>query len=210
MSIALASSIGMAPVSATTLADQIADRIIDAIAARRIEPGQRLTLTATAAPTPAAAAHYYPAIYWYAMMKIPPAGDFGGKSEIPEKLTRTDWLKQMKNIGCIGCHQLGQEATRTIPAAFGKFDSGAAAWMRRVQSGQSGEQITNQLAGNFGGVPFKYFGDWTDRLAKGVLKPGANTTIDAGRIGKVEIKDNNVLLGTPVTFTKDNIDKFDF
>jgi len=43
MSIALASGIGMAPVSATTLADQIADRIIDAIAARRIGAGQRLT-----------------------------------------------------------------------------------------------------------------------------------------------------------------------
>ncbi len=33
----------MAPVSATTLADQIADRIIDAIAAKRIVSGQRLT-----------------------------------------------------------------------------------------------------------------------------------------------------------------------
>ncbi len=41
--------------------------------------------------------------------------------------------------------------------------------MRRVQSGQSGEQMTNQLAGNFGGVPFKYLGDWTDRVAKGEL-----------------------------------------
>ncbi len=132
------------------------------------KPGQILNHTAVPAPNEAAA-HYYPAIYWYAMMKIPPAGDFGGKSDIPEKLTQTDWLKQMKNIGCIGCHQLGQEATRTIPAAFGKFDSGAAAWMRRVQSGQSGEQMTNQLAGNFGGVPFKYFGDWTDRVAKGEL-----------------------------------------
>jgi hypothetical protein len=133
------------------------------------KPGQRLDHTAVPAPNEAAAAHYYPAIYWYAMMKIPPAGEFGGKSDIPEKLTQNDWLKQMKNIGCIGCHQLGQEATRTIPAAFGKFDSGADAWMRRVQSGQSGEQMTNQLAGNFGGAPFKYLGDWTDRIAKGEL-----------------------------------------
>src|SRR3982074_3604745 len=133
------------------------------------KPDQLLNHTAVPAPNEAAAAHYYPAIYWYAMMKIPPAGDFGGKSDIPEKLTQTDWLKQMKNIGCIGCHQLGQEATRTIPAAFGKFDSGADAWMRRVQSGQSGEQMTNQLAGNFGGAPFKYLGDWTDRIAKGEL-----------------------------------------
>src|SRR6202051_1368951 len=130
-------------------------------------PGQLLNHTAVPATNEAAAAHYYPAIYWYAMMKIPPAGAFGGNSDIPEKLTQTDWLKQMKNIGCIGCHQLGQEATRTIPAAFGKFDSGEAGWMRRVQSGQSGEQMTNQLAGNFNGVPFKYLGDWTDRLAKG-------------------------------------------
>ena len=41
--------------------------------------------------------------------------------------------------------------------------------MRRVQSGQSGEQMTNLLAGQLGGAPFKYFGDWTDRVAKGEL-----------------------------------------
>src|SRR5450756_2092596 len=133
------------------------------------KPGQLVNHTAVPAPDEAAAAHYYPAIYWYAMMEIPPASDFGGKRDIPEKLTQTDWLKMMKNQGCIGCHQLGQEATRTIPAALGKFNSGEAAWMRRVQSGQSGEQMTNQLAGNFGGVPFKYLGDWTDRIAKGEL-----------------------------------------
>src|SRR5215469_5782010 len=84
------------------------------------KPGQLLNHTAVPAPNEAEAAHYYPAIYWYAMMKIPPPGEFGGKSDIPDKLTQNDWLKQMKNIGCIGCHQLGQEATRTIPAAFGK------------------------------------------------------------------------------------------
>jgi hypothetical protein len=133
------------------------------------KPGQLVNHIAVPAPNEAAAAHYYPAIYWYAMMKIPPTSEFGGKSDIPEKLTQNDWLKQMKNIGCIGCHQIGQESTRTIPSAFGKFDSGEAAWMRRVQSGQSGEQMTNQLAGNFGGVPFKYLGDWTDRIAKGEL-----------------------------------------
>lgn len=133
------------------------------------KPGQLINHTAVPAPNEAAAAHYYPAVYWYAMMKIPPAGEFGGKSSIPEKLNQNDWLKQMKNIGCIGCHQLGQESTRTIPGAFGKFDSGEAAWMRRVQSGQSGEQMVNQLAGIFGGVPFKYLGDWTDRIAKGEL-----------------------------------------
>src|SRR5437899_1368828 len=133
------------------------------------EPGQQLNLRAVPAPNEAAAAQYYPAIYWYSMLKIPDKSEFGGKSNIPEKLTQVDWLKQTKNIGCIGCHQLGQQSTRTIPAAFGEFKSGEEAWMRRIQSGQSGEQMTNQLAGNFGGAPFKYYGDWTDRIAKGEL-----------------------------------------
>src|SRR5436309_9550244 len=131
------------------------------------EPGKQLNLRAVPAPNEAAAAQYYPAIYWYSMLKIPDASQFGGKSSIPEKLTQIDWLKQVKNIGCIGCHQLGQLSTRTIPAAFGEFKSGEEAWMRRVQSGQSGEQMTNQLAGQFGGAPFKYYGEWTDRIAKG-------------------------------------------
>ena len=75
----------------------------------------------------------------------------------------------MGNVDCIGCHQLGQESTRTVPAAFGQFKSGADAWTRRVASGQTGEFMVNRLAGQLGGVPFKYFGDWTDRVAKGEL-----------------------------------------
>jgi hypothetical protein len=133
------------------------------------EPGQQLNLRAVPAPNEAAAAQYYPAVYWYAMLKIPPASDFGGSTEIPKNISRENWLRQMNNVDCIGCHQLGQESTRTIPAALGEFKSGAEAWMRRVQSGQSGEQMTNRLAGQFGGVPFKYFGEWSDRVAKGEL-----------------------------------------
>jgi hypothetical protein len=41
--------------------------------------------------------------------------------------------------------------------------------MRRIQSGQTGAFMTNRIAGQLGGVPFKYFGDWTDRVAKGEL-----------------------------------------
>ena len=36
----------------------------------RAKPGQHLDLAAVAAPNAAAAAHYYPAIYWYSMLKI--------------------------------------------------------------------------------------------------------------------------------------------
>jgi rhamnose transport system permease protein len=43
----------------------------------------------------------------------------------------------------------------------------------------------------------------------GDLKPGA-TSLPAGRLGVVEIAGDNILLGTPLTFTKENIDQFDF
>ncbi len=143
------------------------------------EPGQQLDLTAVPAPTEAAAAQYYPAIYWYAMMKIPPASQFGGSSDIPASVTRNEWLATLKNSGCVGCHQLGQEATRTIPAGFGPFKSGEEAWIRRTQSGMAGEMMVNILAGQLGGVPYKYFGDWTDRVAKGEL-PHAKPPRPAG------------------------------
>ena len=58
---------------------------------------------------------------------------------------------------------------RSLPAAFKDIASHEEAWMRRIQSGQSGEQMTNQLAGGFGGAPYKYLGEWTERVAKGEL-----------------------------------------
>jgi hypothetical protein len=133
------------------------------------EPGQHLNLTAVLAPNDAAAAQYYPAIYWFAMLKIPTADQFGGKSDIPEKITQADWLTAIKNQACVGCHQLGQLGTRTIPAALGSFKTGEEAWARRIQSGQAAPLMINPIAGKFNGVPLKYFGDWTDRIAKGEL-----------------------------------------
>ncbi len=46
-------------------------------------------------------------------------------------------------------------------------------------------------------------------LAKGQLKPGAST-FSGGKLGVLEIKGDNILLGQPFVFTKDNIDRFDF
>ena len=135
----------------------------------RAKPGQVLNHTAVPAPNERAAAHYYPAIYWYTMMKIPPAKDFGGGSDIPKNITQEIWLQRMNNVDCVGCHQLGQESTRMIPAQFGKFQTGEEAWMRRLTAGQSGEMMTNRIAGQLAGVPYKYFGDWTDRVAGGEL-----------------------------------------
>lgn len=131
-------------------------------------PGKIVNHTAVPAPNEATAAQYYPAIYWYSMLKIPDKSEFGGKGAIPGKVTQEDWLTVVKNQSCVGCHQLGQLSTRTIPAAFADLPS-EEAWMRRVQSGQAAHLMVNPLAGRLGGAPFKYFADWTDRIARGEL-----------------------------------------
>jgi rhamnose transport system substrate-binding protein len=43
----------------------------------------------------------------------------------------------------------------------------------------------------------------------GTLKPGT-TSLQAGRLGKINIDGSSVLLGVPYVFNKDNIDGFDF
>src|SRR5262247_2193689 len=58
-------------------------------------PGKLLNLKAVPAPNEAAAAQYYPAGYWYSMMKIPEAGVFGSK-EAPPNVKLTDYLNVMK------------------------------------------------------------------------------------------------------------------
>ena len=134
------------------------------------EPGKQLSLTAVKAPSEADAAKYYPAIYWYAMMKIPPAEAFGPNTDMPPNVKLTDYLNAMKNNGCVGCHQLGQLSTRTIPSFhLEPSKNHEEAWIRRIQSGQAGENMVTTAAGQLGGVPFKYFGDWTERVAKGEL-----------------------------------------
>ena len=79
-------------------------------------PGKTLNLKAVVAPNEAAAAQYYPAIYWYSMMKIPDKSEFGGKGKIPEKLTQNEYLNLMKSNGCANCHSQGVRAMRTFPA----------------------------------------------------------------------------------------------
>jgi len=46
-------------------------------------------------------------------------------------------------------------------------------------------------------------------LATGQLKRGGNNW-SAGRLGKIEVADDEVRLGAPFVFNKDNIDRFNF
>src|SRR5579871_2425829 len=106
------------------------------------EPGKIVNITAIPAPSEAAAAEYYPATYWYAMLDIPNKNMFPGTGSTgngisPTMKTQGQWLDQIKTNGCYGCHQLGNKATRTISPTLGTFKSSEEAWERRIQSGQA-------------------------------------------------------------------------
>jgi hypothetical protein len=127
-------------------------------------PGATVNLSATVAASPAIAAQVYPAAYWYSMMKVPQASEV---ATLPGGVNQ--YLAAVKNLSCIGCHQIGQLATRAIPHELGHFASGQEAWVRRIQSGQAGQQMLASAMNQLAGVPAKYLGEWTDRVAAGEL-----------------------------------------
>jgi hypothetical protein len=137
-------------------------------------PGKTLNLNAVVAPSIAAAAEYYPAIYWYSMLKVPDKSEFPGTgikgNSMPETLkSQAQWLDVVKTNGCYTCHQLGNKATRTIPKEFGHFKTSVEAWERRIQSGQAMTQMTTNIGRLDTQRAFKLFADWTDRIAAGEL-----------------------------------------
>jgi hypothetical protein len=129
-----------------------------------VEPGKHVDLTAIVAPDAASAARVYPAAYWYAMLKLPQPGEV---AQLPGGLN--EYLMWSKNMGCVGCHQIGQLATRTLPPSLGKFPSSQDAWIARIASGQAGANMLQIAIGRLDGVPIKYLSDWTDRIAQGEL-----------------------------------------
>ena len=136
-------------------------------------PGRILDLTAVPAPSAAAAAQYYPAIYWYSMLKVPGEAAFSGPQRdknMPANLTaQAQWVNIIKTTGCMSCHALGTIGTRTIPKQLGEFPSSAEAWERRIQSGQAMTQMTTVIGRLDVPLAFKLFCDWTDRIAGGEL-----------------------------------------
>ena len=139
-------------------------------------PGKVANLTAIPAPDPHAAAQYYPAIYWFSLLRVPGKSEFPGGTTSPSGIgermrSQAEWVRQLKTDGCVTCHQLGNKATREIPKQLGTFASTAAAWERRILSGQAGGNMNGGL--NTFGKPraLQMFADWTDRIAAGELPP---------------------------------------
>ena len=173
----------------------------------KAEPGKPLALSASIAPDKAAAAQYYPALYWFSMLKIPPKTAFAGAGTKDGTMPATmrsqfQWLDSIKSNGCVGCHQLGNQATREISPALGVFEDGADAWRRRIESGQLNESMA-QAIGRFNTqVALDNFGDWTDRIAEGAL-PKAEPPRPQGA-------ERNVVVtiwdwGTPTSYTHDEV-----
>lgn len=127
-------------------------------------PGREVNLEARTAPTAAIAARIYPPAYWYALMRLPTAAEV---AQIPGGMNA--YLTFMKNDGCVGCHQMGDVATRTIPEALSRYGSSPTAWLRRIQSGQAGDSMVRIAMGRLHGVPIKYLADWTSRIMAGAL-----------------------------------------
>ena len=139
-------------------------------------PGKTINLTAVSAPNPHAAAEYYPASYWYSLLKVPDKSDFPGTGPTgngisPRMKSQAEWIEMVKTDSCWSCHQLGNKATREIPKALGNFDSPSAAWERRLQSGQAGGAMTGSIGRMGKERALAMFADWTTRIAGGELPP---------------------------------------
>jgi hypothetical protein len=142
---------------------------------RPSKPGTTLNLRATAAPNPRAAAAYYPAGYWYSMLKVPAESEFPGTGPEgnginPVFKTQPEYLRLLKNNSCLGCHQMGSKGTRELPPALGTFESSVKAWERRLQSGQAGGAMAGPVQ-QMGSRTLQMFADWTDRIAAGEVPP---------------------------------------
>ena len=93
--------------------------------------GKQVTLQAVIAPTPQAAAQYYPPSSWYSLIKVPDARASSrgtgpeGNGISTAMQTQAHWIHAMKD-GCQLCHQMGNKATREIPKELGDLQVAAS------------------------------------------------------------------------------------
>src|SRR6516225_11463875 len=65
-------------------------------------PGKNLNLKAVLAPDKKAAVEYYPALYWFSLLQIPPKSDFpgtgpNGNGISPNEKTQGQWIRDIVN-----------------------------------------------------------------------------------------------------------------
>jgi hypothetical protein len=155
-------------------------------------PGTRVNLKALDAPNARAAAQYYPAQYWFALMEMPPKSDFPGTGPegngiAPSVKSQGEWIRGTVNTdGCSGCHQLGSKATRELLPGLGTFKTSDEAWDRRIQSGQAGGGMSNRFNQMGRARALRMYASWTDRIAAGEL-PTATPARPQGRERNVVI-----------------------
>src|SRR2546422_2491724 len=143
----------------------------------RATPGRTLNLTAVVAPDARAAAHYYPAGYWFSLIRVPaksefgPSGADGNGGASPNVRSQAEWIRILKSGGCWACHQLGSLGTREIPKTLGTFESSTAAWLRRLQSGQAGGQMIGTLSQLRANGALAVVGDLTHLIAARAVPP---------------------------------------
>src|SRR5690349_13363141 len=100
-------------------------------------PGETLNLKAVVAPDKKAAEEYYPALYWFSLLQVPPKSDFPGTGPNGNGISASiksqgQWIREIVNTdGCTGCHQMGDKATREIPDSIVHHSKDSiAAWQR--------------------------------------------------------------------------------
>ena len=153
--------------------------LVDSVAVMAT-PGQKVDLKAVIAPNAKAAAEYYPANYWFSMIKMPADNLFPGTGAkgngIPPNIkSKQQWFASLREQ-CGHCHQVGSKITREI------VDNSVEGWAERINKAR---EPGDQAIGNKGGTEragmkntFASLGnthmlsmmtDWTKRIAAGEL-----------------------------------------
>src|SRR5712691_6608913 len=181
----------------------------------RATPGQTLNLKAVVAPDKKSAVEYYPALYWFSLLQVPPKSDFPGTGPSGNGIAASiksqgQWIREIVNTdGCTGCHQMGDEATREIPKNFlSQPNDAKAAWDHRIQAGQAGGGMNARFSQVGRQRALAMYADWSDRIAHGEL-PSAAPSRPQGRERNVVVTlwdwaDPKVYLHDAITSDKRN------
>ena len=134
-----------------------------------------VALTAMVAPTPQAAAQYYPGNYWWSMIDFPTETQFPGTGPdgngiSPQVGSQANYIHRIKS-NCNFCHQIGNTLTRNLGHVYEnapiEITSDREAWDYRLQGGVRGGSmsgVANQMGRE--GV-LNMLVDWTDRIQAG-------------------------------------------